>query len=729
VSADFGSSKVSSEVELPDMRTSQALVQLKVLLVSAFVLPVCLYALAATLTYRAFVTDARDHIERTTNAAVEQASKVFATDELVLDRIAERIAPMSWAEIAASADVHNFLQQMTRSLPQAQAIGLIAPDGHVANANYAFPLPPLYLTGRSTLPVHRDGEDDLFISDVSRGARTGTLLFAVSRHKTEPDGSRDSGEINIATNPQELVRYYDTLADMPGIHITLFRTDGAVLARNPSPTEPPRYPTDSDVMKIIRVQPASGFISGTSPTNGRDRLLFYKALDNYPLYIATSYDIAALRTRWLLIMGSHLIYGVPVTLSLILVTLSAIRRTKREQSALAQANKEAQKRALAEEQLREAQRLEAVGQLTGGIAHDFNNILTVIVGNLDLLTGHVSGETAKRMIDAMQRAASRGSRLTQSLLAFARRQSLRPQIVNPNRLINEVGELLRQAVGESIELNFALSPTLDPCRIDPTQFESALLNLVVNARDAVAEKGRRITILTENVMFDPQHPPPLPEIGFGAYIAVSVTDNGVGMTPDIVGRVFEPFFTTKEVGRGSGLGLSQVYGFVKQSGGYVHIESEHSVGTKVHLYLPRSTDTPESSEMFARGEITRDENLSATILLVEDEPDVREVLAAELTNFGYRVLTAGSGPEALSILNKESDIDLLFSDVVMPNGMRGDELARQACDRRPGLKVLLTSGYPAPDLRERQSLGEFRLLRKPYRADDLMRAIRERLSA
>jgi two-component system NtrC family sensor kinase len=705
--ARFGEIRVPDTVELsqptvtrksPPTPMRRAIAQLRILLISAFVLPVCLYLLASVLTYRAFVSDAKDHIERTTSAAVEQASKVFTTDELVLDRIAERIAPMSWQQIAASAEVHAFLQRMKRNLPQAQAIGVIGPDGRILNTNYAFPATSLYLVRRPTLVVHRTGAADLRISDVTPGPRTGTLLFSVSRSAPNADGSSSSGQINIATDPDELIRYYETLADMPGIHITLFRADGAILARNPTPLEAARYDKSSDVMSAIATHAASGFVSGLSPIDGHNRILFYRALDDYPLYIATSYDVDALRQRWLLTMGSHLIYGIPVTLSLILVTLSAIRRTEREQRALAQAHEEAEKRVRAEGQLREAQRLEAVGQLTGGIAHDFNNILTVIVGNLDLLSRQIAGDTAKRMIDTMQRAASRGSRLTQSLLAFARKQSLRPEIVNPNRLINEVAELLRQAVGEAIELNFVLSPTLDPCRVDPAQFEAALLNLVVNARDAVAETGRKITIRTENIVFDERHRPPLPVISFGPYIAVSVIDNGEGMTPEIVSRVFEPFFTTKEVGRGSGLGLSQVYGFVKQSGGYVYIDSERGNGTKVHLYLPRSTDMSENPEMFARREFARKDAEGATILLVEDEPDVREVLAAEITNFGYRVMTASSGPEALSILDRDGEIDLLFSDVVMPGGMRGDELARRAREIRPGLKVLLTSGYPAPDI-------------------------------
>jgi two-component system NtrC family sensor kinase len=705
----------------------RALGQLRLLLISAYVLPACLYLFTATLTYRAFMADARDHIERTANAAAEHASKVFATDELVLDRIAEHIAPMRWDEIASSAEIHDFLVEMKRSLPQAQAIGIIAPDRRVLNTNYAFPPPLLYQVEREPLAVHRDGAADLYISNVTQGVRTGALLFAVSRPKPGVDTEAGAGAINIATSPRELAKYYETLAGTTGVHIVLFRSDGAILARNPAPREALNYPLDGDLMRAIKANPAAGFVSGLSSIDGRDRLLFYKAIADYPIYVAASYDKNAIIQHWLLIMGGHLVYGVPLTIALILVTRSAIRRTERERLAIAQARDEAEKRALAEEHLREAQRLEAVGQLTGGIAHDFNNILTVIVGNLDLLARQMTADPGKRMIATMQRAASRGARLTQSLLAFARRQALRPEIINPNRLINEIGELLRRAVDEAVEIEFALSPTLDPCRIDPAQFESALLNLVVNARDALAQKAGRIVIETRNIVFDEKNRPPLTVIAFGSYIAISVIDNGAGMPPDILGRVFEPFFTTKEVGRGSGLGLSQVYGFVKQSGGYVHIESERGVGTRVHLYLPRSGSTVEAAEPLARGEPVVPDARGASILVVEDEADVREIVAAELQSFGYRVLTAGDGPEALEILKQESCVDLLFSDVVMPHGMTGDELAREARRRRPDLKILLTSGYPPAELRERQSLDEFRVLQKPYRIEELLRLIGERL--
>jgi CheY-like chemotaxis protein len=252
--------------------------------------------------------------------------------------------------------------------------------------------------------------------------------------------------------------------------------------------------------------------------------------------------------------------------------------------------------------------------------------------------------------------------------------------------------------------------------------------LVVNARDAIHRADGKITIQTENILFDERRAPPLPEIDSGHYIAVCVNDNGDGMAGEILDHVFEPFFTTKEVGKGSGLGLAQVYGFVNQSGGYIHLSSEVGAGTQVALYLPRASGRAVDEEVLANLATAQDRTRSARILMVEDDPEVRDVVAAELKNLGYQILIAEDGQAALDILESGTDVDLLFSDVIMPKGIRGDELARRARRLRPSLRILLTSGYPAADLGEGRWLREFALLAKPYRAEDLVRAIEERLA-
>jgi signal transduction histidine kinase len=379
----------------------------------------------------------------------------------------------------------------------------------------------------------------------------------------------------------------------------------------------------------------------------------------------------------------------------------------------------------AEAALQQAQRMEAIGQLTGGIAHDFNNMLTVISGNLELLERDIIGATGKRFLIAAQTGVERGAQLTNALLSFARRQVLRPEVVDPSSLIEEFKELISRALGETIELRLRLSPESCSCSIDPAQYQAALLNLVINARDAMSEGGV-LTIETRSIDIDSGHLANN-EIGPGQYVVIKVRDTGRGMASGVRARAFEPFYTTKDVGAGSGLGLSQVYGFVKQSEGHVEISSELGAGTTVSLYLPRLHEAAAAGAASKRPSHERaDATGTETILVVEDDGAVRDIVAAQLRELGYHVLTATDGPTAFTTLESGELVDLLFSDVVMPHRMRGDELARKALGKRPGLKVLLTTGYTT-ESRDDTKPQEFALLRKPYRQEELARAIRAAL--
>ncbi|MBB5758431.1 signal transduction histidine kinase/CheY-like chemotaxis protein [Methylorubrum rhodinum] len=384
---------------------------------------------------------------------------------------------------------------------------------------------------------------------------------------------------------------------------------------------------------------------------------------------------------------------------------------------------------LTEEALRQAQKMEAIGQLTGGVAHDFNNLLTVIVGGLDMMLRRPEQvDRVKRLAEAAMGAARRGEQLTQQLLAFSRRQMLRPQTLNPNRLLLDFKPLAERAAGAAVELAFDLDPALDPIRIDPAQFEAAVLNLVVNARDAMeaADGHARIAVTSRNVRLgtgavaDRGVPP-------GPYVAVSVTDTGSGIPADKLQRVFEPFFTTKEVGKGTGLGLSQVYGFTRSAGGFARIDSEVGQGTTVNLFFPRSTD-PAGEEVGtgpAASIPLRRAGEGETVLLVEDDEQVLAMATESLEELRYRVVVARNAAEALGHLTGVERIDILFSDVVMPGGMNGSQLAVEAQRLRPGIKVLLTSGYVA-NLDEGQVIGrgELAVLNKPYRRDELARSLR-----
>jgi len=367
-------------------------------------------------------------------------------------------------------------------------------------------------------------------------------------------------------------------------------------------------------------------------------------------------------------------------------------------------------RNLLEEQLAQARKMEAVGQLTGGVAHDFNNLLTVVLGNIDMLARKVEDEARRqRRIDAIRQATERGRDLTRQLLAFSRRQHLSPVNLDVNALIREFAPLVRQAVGEAVTLDIALAEELLCAHVDPTQLETALLNLAVNARDAMPNGG----VLTIATLRESD--------SGGDRVVVEVADTGVGMAPEVRERVFEPFFTTKEVGKGSGLGLSQVYGFVRQSEGEVRVDSAVGRGTRFQLRLPPS-DAPAEA---VRAEEAPQEVKGGDerILLVEDDPTVLALTLDMLTGLGYQTTTATHAAEALKIIHSDAPIDLLFTDVVMPGGISGVELARTARQVRPGLPVLLTSGFMGEGAV--LETAEFPLLDKPYETAGLAAKLRK----
>jgi PAS domain S-box-containing protein len=383
-------------------------------------------------------------------------------------------------------------------------------------------------------------------------------------------------------------------------------------------------------------------------------------------------------------------------------------------------------RLVLEDQLRQAQRLESVGQLTGGIAHDFNNLLTVILGNAELLSEMLAEDP--RLLPLAQligSAAQRGADLTQRLLAFARRQALDPEPTDVNQLLATMDGLLRRTLGEHIEIETLRGAGLWTALIDPAQLESAVLNLCLNARDAMAPGGR-LTLETANAYLDQRYADQQTEVLPGQYVMVAVSDTGSGIAPEHLGQVFEPFFTTKAKGKGTGLGLSMVYGFVKQSGGHVKLYSELGHGTTVRMYLPRfqgqaSAPATTPAPAAAGG--------AELILLVEDDDLVRGFAHRQLADLGYRVLVASNGPEALALVRHHDDIDLLFTDVVMPGGLNGRALAAQAIAQRPGLRVLYTSGYTENAMvhQGRLDLG-VQLLSKPYSRLELAQKIREALA-
>jgi PAS domain S-box-containing protein len=376
------------------------------------------------------------------------------------------------------------------------------------------------------------------------------------------------------------------------------------------------------------------------------------------------------------------------------------------------------------ERLRQAQRMDAIGQLTGGMAHDFNNLLGVVIGNLDLLRDaqDLKPDHRELVAEALD-AALRGADLTRRLLAFARRQPLQPERIAVNELVGNIVGLLQRTLGEQIPIQVDLAPDLWPVLVDPAQLESSLVNLATNARDAMP-RGGQLTIATANRVLDTEYAGLHAELAPGPYVMIEVSDTGAGIPPDIMARVFEPFFTTKETGKGTGLGLSMVFGFVKQSGGHINVYSEPGKGTTFRLYLPRDAagatvaPTPPAALPAVAGG-------NETILLVDDNEPIRRAVRRQLTQLGYHVVEAGSAAAALELLGSEK-IALLFTDIVMPGEFDGIELARTAMARWPRLKVVVTSGFPESRMNGGgEPIAGLRLLSKPFRREELARTLRE----
>jgi PAS domain S-box-containing protein len=379
-----------------------------------------------------------------------------------------------------------------------------------------------------------------------------------------------------------------------------------------------------------------------------------------------------------------------------------------------------------EDALRQSQKMEAVGQLTGGVAHDFNNLLQIIIGNLDTLQRNLSPESGRlqRAINHAMNGARRAASLTQRLLAFSRRQPLDPKPIDINILVNGLSELVHRTLGETIAVETVLGAGLWRVEADPNELEAAILNLAVNARDAMPEGGR-LTIETSNAHIDEAYVSAHSEVLPGQYIAISVTDTGVGMDAQTIAQAFEPFFTTKPVGKGTGLGLSQVYGFVKQSGGHVKIYSEIGEGTTIKIYLPRLSGQSASPEALADQPVPESAS-DETILVLEDDDDVRTYSVETLRELGYRVIEAHDGPSALRLLERQLRVDLLFTDVVLPGGITGAQVAAQARALRPGLKVLFTTGYARNAIVHHGRLDKgVQLITKPFSFPDLAAKVRD----
>jgi signal transduction histidine kinase/ActR/RegA family two-component response regulator len=497
--------------------------------------------------------------------------------------------------------------------------------------------------------------------------------------------------------------------------------DGTVLTRFPLLVEEEKLNPKTGFAQEIATKPAGGLYNAVWQLDHKDYRVGLRRLPGFPVYVTAFVPVAAMRLEWMKGMATHLIFGIPATILLFATVLVILRRTQRLYA-------ETDQRLAAEESLRQAQRLDAIGHLTGGVAHDFNNLLTIIIGNLESAKRQLDQWTdaahfkLSQRIDHAMRGATRAASLTKRLLAFARQTPLRPSAIDVNRLLTGLSEFLQRALGEHIALEIVGAAGLWPAEADPAELETALLNMAVNSRDAMPDGGK-LTIETSNAYLDDLYCRGQPDLRPGQYVLIAVTDTGAGMSQHIMERAFEPFFTTKESGQGTGLGLSQVYGFVRQLGGHVKIYSEVSEGTTVKMYLPRHLGEMPPAVQGTSSQPAR-ARAGECVLVVEDDPNVRGYVVETLGGLGYDVLGAGGADQALQLLQSTEAVKLLLTDVVMP-GKNGRKLAEEGVKLSPSLKVLYMTGYSRNAIVHQGRLDPgVELIQKPLTSEQLATAVR-----
>ncbi len=686
---------------------------LKLMMIASLVLPAALFGYACWVSYRSTHAEADERIERSLDVQQEQALKVFETVDRTFAEVDEVVRGMSDDQIrAAQPTLHERLARISEVMPQLQAIVLIGRDGRpMASSVLASVKSNVNFSDRDYFQAQVARDVGTYVSDVRTPQLpgVGTDFFDLSRRLASSDGSF-RGVIAVAVRPAYFEDFYSLIGQSQGNFYALVRADGAFLARYPArPDRTRRLSANSALRLAIQDGLEHGIFTVNSEIDGVARRIAFRKLAGYPVYALAGTDTGAIQAEWLSGMGAHLIFGLPATLLLFGVLWIALRRTER-------LHDEAERREAAEGALRQAQRLEAIGQLTGGVAHDFNNLLMIVSGTVQRLRRHVSGETAVHLLDTIVTATQRGESLTRQLLAFSRRQTLQPSVIDLAERLPEIKDMLSRSLRGDIDIRVGVPHRACAVKVDPSELELALLNLAVNARDAMPSGGT-LTITAKPVVLRGK----ATEEGLsGEFVALRVADTGTGIAPDILPRVFEPFFTTKDVGKGTGLGLSQVYGFARQSGGTVSIASSRR-GTAVTLFLPQTWEAP--AQVHPQAAATGMAPLAGTVLLVEDNAEVAEVARAYLEELGYKVRHASSGQAALGLIEREDAIDLVFSDILMAGGMNGLDMAHIIRRRYPRLAVLLTTGYSSSA--QNAVRQGFEVLQKPYDLAALRRTLHE----
>jgi two-component system NtrC family sensor kinase len=681
---------------------------LQIALVAAVAIPLALFAYTCWFDYRNVHDNADKQIARTTDVVNEHALKVFEAVQRAIAEINEIVHDMpETAIIAQQAELHGRLRRIAEGSAQIKSLWIFDRNGRALVNSLSYPADATNFSDRDYFAAHVEKDIGTFVGKVLRPRPPygGAPFFGVSRRRLSIDGGF-AGVIQASVLPEYFEGFYEKLAREPGEYASIVREDGTLLARYPSLGRDAKLAEQGALFQSMLAHPAAGKVTLISAIDGAGRTVSYRKLADFPVFALAGLSTSAIRDQWLSQMRSQLIFGLPATAALIFIIGLALRRTRRLYA-------EAAGRQAAEDALRQAQRLEALGQLAGGVAHDFNNLLMVIAGSIERLKSPKSEAQTGRSLSMIEAAVQKGANLTKQLLSFSRRQSLSPRVWDAVACVRDFREVLQQSLRGDIKIAFDFPDGQLPVRLDRNEFEIALLNLTLNARDAITDGGTiRIGVRGITLEKDTDHH----ELE-GEFVSVTVSDTGQGIPDEIRDHVFEPYFTTKKVDKGTGLGLSQVYGFARQSEGVVSFETKPGLGTVFTILLPRSRE-PFNVEAAPIAPVDKLE--PRRVLLVEDNSEVAVVAQDYLEQCGCTVIRADSGETAIELLNADAGIQLIFSDIVMP-GMNGLELARLVREHHPSIHIILASGYSDQAV---VAVSEgFSLLNKPYSLDALRAAL------
>lgn len=705
-------------------RRDRALWSLRLILIACATLPASLFAYAAWANYKSAFDVADENITRSLDIAVGHAQAVFQSINVTMNSV-EQITRGRTSESMRleESELNLRLKEMRAAIPDIESIWLFDAAGRPIVSSLLIPVPSdLDVSTSEFFASQRDAHAPTFIGPVFAPQATSRNIFPVSKRRIDDTGNF-SGVIEVSIQPSAFESFFAGIVGGTTASLALIRDDGSILARYPIPTSVGiKLDATSGFAAMLAHSPLGGRFSAVSRVDGIERRFASRKLAGFPVYVTASLAAGDIRHGWLITMASHLVFGLPATVLLIVLVLVAVRRTEAFYA-------EAEGRQALEANLRQSQKMDAVGQLTGGIAHDFNNLLTIIIGNLQMALKREQDAKVQRTLSNALSGAERAAALTKRLLSFSRRQPLDPRPVDANRLIAGLSELLNRTLGEKISIETVASAGLWQTEVDAAELESSVLNLAINARDAMADGGK-LTIETGNAFLDEDYCQAFEDLKTGQYVMISVTDTGCGMPREIADKATEPFFTTKPAGEGTGLGLSQVYGFVKQSGGHLRIYSEPGEGTTVRMYLPRCVSSVVEPAPLSQGEgLQHQQGSGETILVVEDDPHVRAYVVEALSGVGYCVLEAGDAEAALTVFASNTEIRLMLTDIVMP-GMNGRALADTIRQSHPSVKTLFMTGYSRNAIVHQGRLDPgVSLIQKPFSQALLAARIRSMLDA